>query len=259
MVGDGCTDDSEAVVKGIEDERLRWIGLTENCGHQSEPNNVGLREARGEFIAYLGHDDIWLPHHLQACLERLDQAYDLAFGLALMVSQKKDTSDLRPATGRYKPGLWIPPSAMVHRRRVTDSIGGWTHYKELKRNPETDLWHRAHAAGFKIAFVPRLSVVKIPAASRKNVYKTRSEHEQAHWFERIQLEPGFEQEELALSYMRLFNLDLGKRASMPYRKLLSYFWFRTLDGFSSRFRGEIKKGAFDIDTMRKYKGLKPKP
>ena len=60
VVGDGCTDDSEAVVTAIDDPRLRWINLPENTGHQSGPNNEGLRQARGQLIAYLGHDDLWL-------------------------------------------------------------------------------------------------------------------------------------------------------------------------------------------------------
>ena len=51
VIGDGCTDDSESVVKAIGDERVRWINLPINTGHQSEPNNEGLRQACGEFIA----------------------------------------------------------------------------------------------------------------------------------------------------------------------------------------------------------------
>lgn len=66
VVGVGCTDDSQAVVESIQDERVRWINLQSNSGHQSEPNNEGLKQARGELIAYLGHDDLWLqPHHLK--------------------------------------------------------------------------------------------------------------------------------------------------------------------------------------------------
>jgi hypothetical protein len=57
VIGDGCTDDSAAVVAAIDDPRVRWINLPQNTGHQSAPNNRGLQEARGELIAYLGHDD----------------------------------------------------------------------------------------------------------------------------------------------------------------------------------------------------------
>src|SRR5918911_3354227 len=72
VVGDGCTDDSEAVVGSFGDERLRWVNLPTNTGHQSGPNNEGLRRARGELIAYLGHDDLWLPHHLSVLVGGID-------------------------------------------------------------------------------------------------------------------------------------------------------------------------------------------
>ena len=58
VIGDGCTDDSEAVVRRVDDPRVKWINLPKNTGHQSEPNNEGLRQARGQCIAYLGHDTI---------------------------------------------------------------------------------------------------------------------------------------------------------------------------------------------------------
>ena len=66
VVGDACTDDSEAVVEAFGDPRIRWLNLAENAGSQYGPNNAGLNAARGEWIAYLGHDDIWAPRHIDA-------------------------------------------------------------------------------------------------------------------------------------------------------------------------------------------------
>ena len=84
VVGDGCTDDLEQVVVGIQDPRVRWINLPANTGHQSGPNNRGLQEANGEFIAYLGHDDLWLPHHLQCAVDALE-ATGAAIAYSLVV------------------------------------------------------------------------------------------------------------------------------------------------------------------------------
>ncbi|MEO5819169.1 MAG: glycosyltransferase family 2 protein, partial [Vicinamibacteraceae bacterium] len=86
VVGDGCTDDSADVVAGMCDPRVRWINLPTNTRHQSGPNNEGLRQAHGEIIAYLGHDDLWLPHHLDAVVGALDRTgSDLAYALAINV------------------------------------------------------------------------------------------------------------------------------------------------------------------------------
>ncbi|MEL7342884.1 MAG: glycosyltransferase family A protein, partial [Bacteroidota bacterium] len=66
VIGDGCTDNSEQVVSDFKDPRIFWHNLPQNTGDQSTPNNWALDHARGDYIAYLGHDDLWLPNHLAA-------------------------------------------------------------------------------------------------------------------------------------------------------------------------------------------------
>src|SRR3954451_18996395 len=109
VVGDGCTDDSEQVVASIDDPRVRWINLAENSRHQSGPNNEGLRQARGELIAYLGHDDVWLPPHLDAMVTGIDAARaDVAYSLLARVTGDSDA--VQPAQPRPEHGWWGPPS-----------------------------------------------------------------------------------------------------------------------------------------------------
>src|SRR5689334_5131336 len=74
VVGDACTDDSEQVVTSFDDPRVRWHNLAENSGNQPAPNNKGLELARGDYIAYLGHDDLWYPTHLETLVSRLETA-----------------------------------------------------------------------------------------------------------------------------------------------------------------------------------------
>jgi glycosyltransferase involved in cell wall biosynthesis len=68
VVGDGCTDDSEAIVAAFNDPRLRWYNLDRNYGSQWAANNFAIEHAAADWIAYLGHDDIWYPTHLAAIL-----------------------------------------------------------------------------------------------------------------------------------------------------------------------------------------------
>src|SRR5215213_8100974 len=64
VAGDGCADQTESVVRSFADDRLKWCNLPHNTGSQSFPNNEGILHARGNWICYLGHDDIWAPDHL---------------------------------------------------------------------------------------------------------------------------------------------------------------------------------------------------
>jgi Glycosyl transferase family 2 len=65
VVGDTCTDESETVVTSFGDRRLYWTNLPENSGSHGGPNNEGLQRARGRYIAYLGHNDLWCPEFSQ--------------------------------------------------------------------------------------------------------------------------------------------------------------------------------------------------
>jgi glycosyltransferase involved in cell wall biosynthesis len=255
VVGDGCTDDSEKVVAAIGDPRVRWINLPENSGHQSGPNNEGLRQARGEIIAYLGHDDLWLPHHLAAHVEALDATgAGLAYSLCMLV----------PA-GRLPPWPWIPrpqegafspPSCMTHRRGVTEELGGWRDYRSLDQagglSPDAELWLRAQTAGRKFTPVPRLSAIKFPAGWRRDVYRLRPFHEQAQWLARIDTEPHLEPE-LLVHYVTRDEVPSG----IAYRDLLRHVARQTLGRIRRRLALPLlwhlrRRG---IDGIRRFKGL----
>ncbi len=222
VIGDGCTDDSQEVVEAMGDRRVRWVGLSNNSGHQSVPHNAGLAEARGQYIAYLGHDDLWLPDHLAICVDAIEKRCDLAYGLSLIVSENPRGNYLAPIPLPYESGRWISPSSVVHRKSVTDAVGTWKHYRDTRSVPEAELWQRMFRSGYRMSLLPRLSVVKIPAAARKDVYQHRSTEEQALWQMRIQTEPGFEASEIAMCYVNLRSLSPGQIGSAPYKRVMRH-------------------------------------
>lgn len=66
LVDDGCTDGSGAVCDALAaaDSRVRALHQPKNAG-VSEARNRGLREARGEYIAFLDADDAFEPQTLE--------------------------------------------------------------------------------------------------------------------------------------------------------------------------------------------------
>lgn len=254
VVGDGCTDDSEGVVSAIEDPRVRWINLPENHGHQSAANNEGLREARGELIAYLGHDDLWLPHHLALMVAALDGGADIAWGIARMVAPSHPEVDGAHAVAHRGPGSWVPPSAVIHRKAFTDLAGGWRDRRELETDPETELWTRLEAAGARTEAVPRLTIVKFPAATRRDVYREKPCHEQATWLARIESEADFEPVELGRSLMHA-----ARFRAKSYTELLAEVASRTARGAARRLLpGGARRSQQKIFQRRlKYKGVAP--
>lgn len=63
VVDDASTDNTEEVVHGIGDPRIRYFKHERNSGG-SAARNTGIREARGKFIAFQDSDDVWLPEKL---------------------------------------------------------------------------------------------------------------------------------------------------------------------------------------------------
>ena len=72
IVDDGSTDKSLQIIKdSFDDKRIRYV-KQENSGVSVARNN-GVEYARGEWIAFLDGDDIWLPTYL----EEMYNAYSL--------------------------------------------------------------------------------------------------------------------------------------------------------------------------------------
>jgi len=257
VVGDGCSDDTEDVVANVADPRVQWVNLSRHHGHQWAANNEGIRHARGRFVAYLGHDDLWLPHHLGACVEALEGGADLAHTLCMMVHGDGVQREWAPPEpGFYRPGSGLPPSCVVHRRALIESVGPWRDPKGLELHPDRDLWRRMHAAGARFAMVPRLGVVKFPAVWRRDVYRDRPSHEQAHWLQRSRREPAFEAIELA----RLLAMGDAPRvlSAQPYAEVRRDFTRETWRRIRARLRSGSLRGLLgrnDMDAVRRFKGL----
>jgi len=247
VIGDGCTDDSERVVAEPGDARVRWINLPENSGHQSGPNNVGLRQARGQIIAYHGHDDLWLPHHLEVMVSALQSGgAELAHSLCLLVPSESESGWL--LIPQRELGTYAPPLCLVHRRSLTERIGGWRHHRQLGTTPpDVELCRRAASSGAKLTFVPRLTGIKFPASVRRDVYRSRPHHEQAAWAARIAGDPDLE----AHLLVQAVTARSALMESWSYRELLRGFLRQT----ARRLRSRLRFRGRSIDVIRRYKGL----
>jgi glycosyltransferase involved in cell wall biosynthesis len=73
IVDDASTDDTQAVLAEFNDPRVRWLTLEKNGG-ASRARNIGMREAKGRFIAFQDSDDEWLAGKLRRQVEAAQAA-----------------------------------------------------------------------------------------------------------------------------------------------------------------------------------------
>jgi len=69
LVDDGSTDGSTTIALNYAEQYPEKVCYLEHEGHQnrgmSATRNLGIHNAKGDYIAFLDADDIWLPHKLE--------------------------------------------------------------------------------------------------------------------------------------------------------------------------------------------------
>lgn len=72
IVDDCSTDNTDEVLSKIQDERIRCFKNEKNSG-AAVSRNRALREAKGQWIAYLDSDDIWMPEKLEKQISFMEE------------------------------------------------------------------------------------------------------------------------------------------------------------------------------------------
>ena len=233
VVGDGCTDDSETVVRSFGDSRLAWHNLPANSGSQSAPNNFAAGQARGRWIAYLGHDDLWFPWHLSGLLRMAsDSGADFVHSTCLLLHPQGDHQVTGPmGGGRSHADQFTPPSSWLHRRDIVARVGGWRLPQDLPYGIDFDYQRRIALAGFHCTHARRLSVLKFPSGWWGN-YDHSRQHPQGGYLERIVAAPlDVERELLGELVTRYASEENGARPGRPMRAVAQALSRRVADGY----------------------------
>lgn len=161
VVVDGdSTDDTCAIAAGFPRVRIH---------HQTSQGianayNEGIAQSHGELLAFISHDDMWLPGKLDRQVAYLDAHPDTPFTLT-MIQHFLEPGTAIPA--RFRPEFLAQPvpgwimEALVIRRTVFDKVGLFD--PSYPVGEDTDWFARARDAGMIGEVLPEVLV-------RKRVY-----------------------------------------------------------------------------------------
>lgn len=79
VVDDGSTDNTRKTIEAIANKRVRYF-YKENGG-VSTARNLGLKNAAGEYVAFLDSDDLWEPDYLNTMISAIkkNEKYGAAY------------------------------------------------------------------------------------------------------------------------------------------------------------------------------------
>lgn len=154
VIDDGSTDRSAEVASGFPGVRVHRQA---NAG-VAEARNAGLELARGQFIAFLDADDLWLPGKLDRQLRLLEARpeVDLCFGMVRHVL-KTDGAGQDPAVAPDEaPRVGRLAQCMLARRRAVERVGPFD--GGTLTRADQDWFLRARELGLVEAILPDVLV-----------------------------------------------------------------------------------------------------
>lgn len=178
VVDDGSTDETPRLLDDYENEIVRVIHQS-NRG-LSGARNTGIREARGEYVAFLDADDWWLPGKLDAQVKLLQDHPETGF---CSVATRVEDDNGNPVNlwscpewqGSFLETLFYQPAAVAGsgsgvmvRRTLFDKTGMFD--EQLRSLEDIDMWMRfAAVSGYACIPEPLAVILKHPDSMSRNI------------------------------------------------------------------------------------------
>jgi glycosyltransferase involved in cell wall biosynthesis len=163
VVDDGSTDDGPAIAERMGEPRLRVV-RQENRG-LAGARNSGVREAKGDYVAFLDADDLWTPDKLARHVAQLDGDPEIGVSFSASALIDDDGLDIGLAQRPRDENFSLERifcrnpvgngSAPVIRRAVFDSIAFFDETlrrlcwfdETFRQSEDIECWTRIAAAG----------------------------------------------------------------------------------------------------------------
>ena len=269
IVGDACTDNTEQVINTFQDPRIIFYNLPTNHGEQSVPNNFGMKKAAGKYFAFLGHDDMWFPHHLENALITLNEHPDVKMVCCptIFIPNNGKTIILGVFKNSTLRTEYVPTSSWVMFTEFAQKVGDWKSAWILKEQPQQEWLARARSMS-KIMTTDQIGLVKITAGDRKNCYSHSNNIEHEYYKNLMLKDRQFCEKSIITHFSSQethSELSRYALAEASYFQLFRSILFKSIKLILTLFRIDKNKFLFliknvkngeEINQFRQTKGLK---
>jgi len=149
---DGSTDNTKEIVEKFTSSLNIKYYYDKNFGGPARPRNVGIRIARGKYIAFLDSDDWWLPDKLAVSVEALEAEVDLVYHDLYVFHENKNKKKFKKIKTReldspifddlLMNGNGINNSTVVVRKSILEKAGNISEDRYLISAEDYDAWLR---------------------------------------------------------------------------------------------------------------------
>lgn len=158
-----CVDDGSTLpsvrdtlrLYAARDPRIQPVLLDRNVGI-ARATNRGIAASRGEFVAFLDHDDVLEPDAVLHTLRAATADVDLVYTDELVVGSDRDAIRLIASRPAFSYDYYVSHPYFVHfiavRRQIASVIGGWD--DGMKISGDVDFVLRAIERSRAVAHVP---------------------------------------------------------------------------------------------------------
>lgn len=122
IVDDCSTDDTQEILKGIKNDKIKVIKLNKNSGCVSIPRNIGICAAKGEFIAPIDDDVISLPNKFKALISSFKDEDVIVYGNRYEYKNNKVYISDKITNWNPLNGWGVDNSQMIYRANVYDRL-----------------------------------------------------------------------------------------------------------------------------------------